>query len=422
MMDMKSRNQYLEELIRKNGGYHLRSKKEKTKLLNEYCRTTGQNRDYVIRKLRRGAWVYQERRKNSGRQRIRKTTYDNDLKSALIKCWKIFDHPCGQRLSPILKQEVSRLARQGELLCTIEVEEKLKRISPRTIDTKLRPHKEKENIKRFYDYKNNSLLYEKILTKLSTDWDRQEIGNIQIDLVEHCGRSNYGEYIHTLSTTDIATGWWEGGAQMTKSQKATFNNMKQIQGRYPFSWQEIHPDNDSAFINWQLFGYAQKQEIRFSRSRPYHKNDNCFIEQKNSSHVRRTIGHYRYDTEKELSLLNDLYVNELRLYKNFFQPTIKLISKERLGGHIKRKYDQPRTPYQRVIENSEIGSEAKQKLWTIYGSLNPAGLKRNIDQKLKLLKQIYDIKQNNSKVENLEKLTFISPTFLNCPTSAISPT
>lgn len=419
MMDMKSRNQYLEELIRKNGGYHLKSKKEKSKLLDEYCQITGQNRKYVIWKLRTGAWVYQEKRKQSRRQRIRKCYYDNDLKFFLIKCWKIFDHPCGERLAPLLKQEVDRLIKQGELLCSSQTAQKLKRICPRTIDTKLRPCKEKENLKRFYDYKNNPLLYEKIPTKLSTDWDRQQIGNIQIDLVEHCGASNCGEYTHTLSTTDIATGWWEGGAQMTKSQKATFNNMRKIEVRYPFLWKELHPDNDSAFINWQLHGYAQRQGIKFSRSRPYHKNDNCFVEQKNSSHVRRTIGHLRYDTKAELDLLDDLYAHELRLYKNFFQPTIKLISKERIGGHIKRKYDKPKTPYQRVMENPEIEKETKEKLRAIYESLNPAKLKRNIDQKLKLLKQIYDVKQGKSKVKDLKELNLNKVRFLNYATEPV---
>lgn len=422
MMDMKSRNQYLEELIRKNGGYHLKTKKEKTKLLNEYCQITGQNRDYVIRKLRKGLWVYQERRKREGRQRIRKSYYDNNVKATLIKCWKIFDYPCGQRLAPLLGRELNRLIKQGELICSGEVEEKLKTISPRTIDTKLKPHKEKENLKRHYDYKNNPLLYQKIPAKLSTDWNRLEVGNIQIDLVEHCGESNYGEYIHTLSTTDIATGWWEGGVQLSRSQQATFDNLKKIAACYPFPWKEIHPDNDSAFVNWQLVGYAEKNKIKFSRSRPYHKNDNCFVEQKNSSHVRRAVGHFRYDTKTELNLLNDLYFNELRLYKNFFQPTIKLISKERVGGHIKRKYDKPKTPYQRVMESPGIKKETKDELQKIYESLNPALLKRNIDQKLKLLKQLYDTKQNKSKVKNLKELNFISPTFLNCTTSVISPT
>lgn len=422
MMDMKSRNQYLEELIRKNGGYHLKTKNGKTKLLNEYCRLTGQNRKYVIRKLRRGSWVYQERRKASGRQRIRRCYYDNDLKYTLIKCWKIFDYPCGQRLAPLLRQEVDRLVKQGELVCSSLMAKKLKRISPRTIDEKLKTHKEKENLKRHYDYKNNPLLYQKIPTKLSTDWNRHEIGNIQVDLVEHCGASNHGEYIQTLSTTDIATGWWEGGAQMTRSQVATFNNMRKIEVHYPFLWKELHPDNDSAFINWQLHDYAQRRKIRFSRSRPYHKNDNCFVEQKNSSHVRRTVGHFRYDTEEELALLNDLYANELRLYKNFFQPTIKLISKERTGGHIKRRYDKPKTPYQRVVENLELDKETRKKLRAIYESLNPAQLKRNIDQKLHLLKQLYDAKHKTSKVEMIKELNLNTVTFLNRTTNPISVT
>jgi len=422
MMNMKSRNQYLEELIRKNGGYHLKSKKEKSKLLNEYCWVTGQNRKYVIRKLRRGLWVHQERREKSGRQRIRKLTYDNDVKSALIKCFKIFDYPCGQRLAPLLKRELSRLIKQGELICSFEIEKKLRRISPRTIDAKLKPHKEKEKLKRHYDYKNNPLLYQKIVTKLSTDWDRKEIGNIQIDLVEHCGQSNYGEYIHTISTTDISTGWWEGGAQMTRSMEATLANCLKIKGRYPFAWRAIHTDNDSAFINEQLANYTKKAKLRFTRSRPYHKNDNCFVEQKNSSHVRRTVGHYRYDTEAEMALLNDLYAHELRLYKNFFQPTIKLISKERIGGCIKRKYDAPKTPYQRVIENSLINWETKHRLQAIYEFLNPAELKRNIDRKLHLLKYLYGVKQSKSKVKNLKELNLNTVTFLNCPTEAVSVT
>jgi len=133
------------------GGYHLKSKKEKSKLLNEYCRVTGQNRDYAIRKLRRGLWVYQERRKKSGKQRIRKITYDQDVISVLIKFFKIFDYPCGQRLAPLLREELNRLVQKGEIVCSLKIEEKLKKISARTIDTKLKPYKEKEKLKRHYD-------------------------------------------------------------------------------------------------------------------------------------------------------------------------------------------------------------------------------------------------------------------------------
>lgn len=411
---MQSRNQYLEALIRQYGGYHLKSKKEKSKLLDEYCKVVKQNRKYVIRKLRTGAWVYQEKRKQQPKQRKRKSYYDDRVKSALIKCWNIFDQPCGQRLAPLLKQETDRLLKLNELSCSLETVAKLKQIGSRTIDEKLSSHKEKEKLKRYYCYKNNPLLYQKIPVKLSMEWPRNKIGNIQIDLVEHCGQSAYGDFIYTLSSTDIATGWWEGGAQLNKAMRKTVNNLKKIKAHYPFDWKAIHSDNDSTFINDQLYDYALQQELEFTRSRPYHKNDNCFVEQKNCTHVRRCVGHYRYDTKKELALLNDLYFNELRLYKNFFQPMIKLISKERISGHIKRIYDQAKTPYQRILENPKVSKDIKQKLQKTYCSLNPAKLKRSIDQKLKLLKQLYDAKQqcpetkkyptNNLKYGYLSKL------------------
>lgn len=422
MLSMKSRNQLLEELIRKNGGYHLKSKKQKSVLLDQYCKITDQNRKYVIRKLRFGSWVFQERRKKEKRQRKRKSFYNNIIKSALIKCWDIFDKPCGQRLQPLLKTEIDRLIKFNSINCSSETASKLKKISARSIDTLLKSHKEKENFKRKYDYKNNPLLYQKIPTKLSSDWNRFETGNIQIDLVEHCGNSNYGPFIRTLSTTDITTGWWEGMAQLNKGMAITVENLKKIREQYPFDWKEIHSDNGSEFINAHLFKFAKQENISFSRSRPYHKNDNCFVEQKNSTHVRRCVGHLRYDTNQELKLLNNLYGTKLRLFKNFFQPIIKLISKERLGGHIKRKYDKPKTPYQRVLENRKVSKFRKLELQKIYSSLNPAQLKNDIDNILKLLKQLYDKKHSTSKVVNIKKSNNNSVTFLNCTTNNVSVT
>jgi len=161
-MDMQSRNQYLYSLISKNGGYHLKSKKEKTKILDQYCQITGQNRKYVICKIRNGNYIIQERKRKTGKQRRRKSYYDNEILPALIRCWKIFDHACGQRLESCLRNEVDRLREQKELKCSDTVAEKLKKISSRTIDEKLKSHKEKENLKQKYTYKNNPLLYEKI--------------------------------------------------------------------------------------------------------------------------------------------------------------------------------------------------------------------------------------------------------------------
>jgi len=316
---------------------------------------------------------------------------------------------------------VDRLRQLKELHCSDIVAQKLKQISSRTIDAKLKSHKEKENLKRTYDYKNNPLLYQKIPIKLSTEWNRNQFGNIQVDLVEHCGQTNQGEYIHTLSTTDLATGWWEGHAQLNRSQISTLKSVKNLRKRYPFKWQAIHFDNDSAFINWQLYYYAEQEKLKFSRSRPYHKNDKCFVEQKNGFNVRRSVGHYRYDTKKELQLLNDLYQNELRLYKNFFQSVLKLIKKERIGGHIKRKYNQAQTPYQRIMKNPRFSKKEKTNLRKIYQSLNPAQLKRDIDTKLVQLKKLYLAKQY-SNTQTLKNLNTNMVTFLNCTTSPFSVT
>jgi hypothetical protein len=418
MMDMKSRNQYLFTLI-KERGYHLKSKSQKSELLNEYCRNTGQHRKHVIRKIRNGNYIMQERKRQLGRQRIRGHYYDKHLVVALIRCWEIFDYPCGQRLESSLRIEIDRLRKQRELICSDEVAQKLKKISARTIDIKLKAHKEQERLQRPYNYANNPLLYQKIPVKLSFEWDRNEIGNIHIDFVEHCGSSLEGSFLQTLSTTDNAFGWWEGGAQLGRGKLVTEKNLSAIRRRYPFNWHGIHSDNDSAFINYYLFNYCQRTNLNFSRSRPYKKNDNCFAEQKNYTHVRRCVGYLRYDTLKELKILNSLYENELRLYKNFFQPVMKLASKVRIGGHIKRKYDEPKTPYQRIIDSPLIEQKVKDELTAIYLALNPARLKREIDEKLKLLKKLSISKKYSlKKVENLKNLKLNSVTFLNCTTNS----
>ena len=175
---------------------------------------------------------------------------------------------------------------------------------------------------------------------------------------------------------------------MGRGQARTLSAIKSIRARFPFPWVEVHPDNGSEFLNWHLWEYTQEENIIFSRSRPNKKNDNCFIEQKNRTHVREIVGHLRYDTIKEQEIIDDLYQNELRLYKNFFQPIIKLISKERISGHIKRKYDTAKTPYHRALESKDIPENVKDELRKIYESLNPAELKRSIDKKLKNLYQI----------------------------------
>src|SRR5258708_14644627 len=188
-----------------------------------------------------------------------------------------------------------------------------------------------------------------------------------------------GEFINTHNSTDMIIGWYEAEAIMGKSQRAVDEAIRQIEQRLPFTLKGIDSDNGTEFINGTLKRYAESRKITFTRSRPYKKNDNAHIEQKNFTHVRKIIGYARFDTKEQQDMLNDLYRNELRLFINFFQPSQKLIKKERIGSKIKRIYDTPKTPYQRVLENKDIPEEVKQKLREQYNTVNPFALKRSID-------------------------------------------
>jgi hypothetical protein len=393
-MDMYSRNQYLEVLREE---YLKVNKKQKMKLLDEAQKRTGLKRKYLIRKLRVRTILGKKIRKK------RKETYDSYVKTALFNIWEIFDYPCGQRLAPILKTETERLEELGELEITSSIIEKLKKISPATIARKLK-HKKVElyHIRKKGIARPGSLLYQKIPVRLN-DWDTSIIGNLAIDFVEHCGSSKQGLYINTLSAVEISSGWWEGEAIMGRGQYPTQEALDRIRKRTPFLWLEIHPDNDSAFINAHLFDYCRKKKIRFTRSRPNKKNDNCYVEQKNWTHIKKVFGYLRYDTEEELNIINSLYENELRLYKNFFSPVMKLKEKIRVGGKLHRKYDTPKTPYQRLFESNQIKEDVKEELKDIYLSLNPAQLKREIENKTDKLYKIYKEKMKEKEVKPYKK-------------------
>ena len=393
---MNARNQYLKVLQKKY--FMAKSRKEKSLILDEYCKNTHQNRKYVIRKIRSPISLTVRRR--GGKPIV----YDGYVKVALAQIWDIFDEPCGQRLAPLLKTEVDRLRQLEEIFICNEVAEKLKRISPRTIDRALRRQKEALHLNRKYRQKRNPLIYQKIPVKAG-GWDRAVPGQLQVDLVEHCGQSASGLFGNTVSVAEIAFGWWEGEAVLGKGQEASFDALKRIRERSPFSWIHVHPDNDKSFINWHLFRYCEAEGIEFSRSRPYHKNDNNFVEQKNSTHVRAVIGHLRYDTEKELEVINSLYRKELRLYKNFFQPVMKLKEKIRDKGKVHRKYDIPKTPYQRIMESEKIPEENKKELSKLYQRLNPAELKRKIDEKIHRLFKVYEKKQGGGEPNPSKKQT-----------------
>ncbi len=392
-MNIEARKQYMDTLRER---YFKADKKEKGEILNEYCRNTKQDRKYAIKK-------FNYKIKNKEIRKPRSCFYDGNVIVILAEIWKIFDYPCGTRMEEILKTETENLRIWKEIICSDEIAEKLKQMKSATIDRRLNHEKEVLILKEKYR-KKSSFLLSTIPVKTSADFDRNIIGNEQVDFVESCGASASGEYVNNLSICDIFSSWWEGEAIMGKGQQRALQCLDNCRQRMPFGWKEFHPDNGTNLLNFAVYAYAEKEGLGFSRSRPYHKNDNCFIEQKNSTHIRQVIGYLRYDTGKELDCLNDLYRNELRLYKNFFQPVIKLISKERIGGHIKRKYSRAKTPYHRLIESDQISEEKKEKLTAIYRLLNPAKLKRNIDKKLKDLYRIYQNKKGQENIILTNKL------------------
>lgn len=392
---MHSRNEYAAVLRER---YHnARTKEEKSRILNEYCTNTKQCRKHAIRKLR------QSTAGGTGLRRKRKVTYDGRVSDALAGIWEQFDYPCGQRLAPVLKTEIGRLRELGELKVSEEVAGKLAEIAPATIDRKLKHQRETLHLSRSRGGPGPGYLLKKKIPIRLTQWDTSKVGFWEVDTVFHCGSSTLGEHINTVSATEIASGWWDGQPVMGKAPGKVFDALLKIRGRTPFEWKGIDSDNGSEFLGEKLYNYCNGEgHLEFTRSRPNRKNDNAYIEGKNWTHVRKVVGYLRYDTLDELVILDEIYA-DLRLYKNYFQPQMQLISKERIGGHLKRKYATPKTPYQRLLDSGQLPEEAKDKLRQIHDSLNPIQLKRSIDGKLNQLYQAYEKKQSIQKADPQKK-------------------
>ncbi len=377
-----------------------KSKKKRGELLDEAEKRTALDRKHLVKKLKSKSNLD----KLESKKKKRPSYYDNSIKPALVTLWKIFDHPCGQRLEPMLKSETEKLRKLNELSCSDEVAKKLQEMGSATIDRKLAHQKQIELAKKKYGKKIHPLLYQRIPVKVFAEQNRSHLGHMQIDLVEHCGASAAGQFTCTLTATDGYSGWTEEQAVWGKGQENTKQALSKEREQCPFNWVEIHSDGGTEFINAHLFAYSNETGLEFSRSRPYKKNDNCLVEQKNWTHVRKLVGYLRYDTAQEMNLLNDLYA-DTRLFKNFFQPAIKLISKERVGGKIHKKYDKAKTPFRRIMESNEVSKEKKRELEKVYLSLNPAELKRRIDKKLDTLYGMYQTKINSQKVEEKKKIS-----------------
>jgi len=359
-------------------------KKEKGRILEQFVKATGYNRCYAAHVLKThgkriwvdtGTVIVADVRKRTSRKKEK--LYDGSVIAALKEVWEIMDFICGKRLAPVLKEIIPRLIRFGELKVSDEVRAKLIEISPSTIDRVLASERKKYKIKGRANTKPGTLLKNQIPVRTFSDWDDKRPGFVEIDLVGHEGGNSSGEFLYTLDVTDVATGWTETQAVKNKARQWVFEALKDIRERLPFPLLGIDSDNGGEFINEHLYNYCQNEKITFTRTRSYRKNDNCFVEQKNYSVVRRAVGYARYDTPEQQAVINDLYM-ELRFYTNFFQPSMKRIGTIRNGSKVTKKYDKALTPYRRVLASADVSDSDKAKLMALYRNLNPADLKRRI--------------------------------------------
>jgi hypothetical protein len=283
---------------------------------------------------------------------------------------------------------MQKLIECDELHIDDTVKEKLLKISMGTVKNVLHKEKTRSLIRIKGTTRPGTLLKHQIAIRYGP-WDEVDPGFFEMDTVAHCGDTVAGQFIYSLDLIDIATGWSEQAAIWGKGEQAVLEQFKGIEKDLPFPILGVDPDNGGEFINWVMYRYIREKEYSFTRSRPFHKNDNAHIEQKNWTAIRQLIGYSRLEKKEQLQILNSLYRNEWRLYLNFFQPIMKIEHKVKdiKTGRTKKQYDRARTPYQRVLDHPKVSQETKDMLKQIYKDLNPVKLRRQIKAKIILLKR-----------------------------------
>lgn len=361
----KRRHQYL------HGG-----RQTKSRILDELEELTGRHRKHLTRVLRQG---YKLRRRRRGRPR----SYRGETVRQLVKIWHIYGCICGKRLQPFLAEGIAVLERHGELTLDEETRTELLKMSAATIDRYLKAYRDGDRRGKTTT-RPGVLLKHSIPIRTFADWDEAQPGFVEMDLVAHCGPTTAGFYLNTLTAVDVCSGWTECLVLPHRTREEVVTTLTALRQQFPVPLQGIDCDNDALFINARLKEYCEKEELTFTRSRPYKKNDQAFVEQKNGDVVRRYVGYGRYNGPLATQLFRQLYA-DLRLYINFFQPVRKLVFKERRGATVHKKYDRAQTPYQRLLNAQQVERKDKLHLSQLYLSLNPVQLQRRIDITLKKL-------------------------------------
>lgn len=372
-MTIDERRKYLRKMQER---YLQAGRKERGQLLDEMETVTDLHRKSLIR-LMRGSLARQPRRRQRGR------IYGPEVDDALRVIAESTDYICAERLTPNLTWLATHLAAHGELTISAQLLEQLERISVSTVERILtRIRQDEPRLPRRGTRRTNNLLRD-VPTK-RIPWQEQEPGHFEVDLVHHCGPSSSGEYVHTIQMIDVATAWSERVAVLGRSYLVMEDGFSRILARLPFPAQEFHPDNGSEFFNHHMlrFWHGLKPRPQLSRSRPYHKNDNRFVEQKNSTLVRAYLGYDRLDSVAQTLAVNQLY-DKMWVYYNLFQPVMRLsektwIREEGQPSRTKRRFDEASTPFDRLCATKAISLERKEQLQALRDQTNPRQLRQEI--------------------------------------------
>jgi hypothetical protein len=377
-MSQKSKWEYLKAIYTR---YRRASKELRGLILDEFCQVCGYHRKYAIRLLNGPA----PQKKSTALRKTRSPSYPAKVISVLSLIWEAAGYPCSRRLKALLPLWLPRAEKRFSL--SAQIQRQLLSISPSTIDRRLKA-KRRLLKKRLYGRTKPGTLLKHHIPIKTDSWDVTAPGFTETDLVSHSGNSEKGEFIHSLNVTDIHTTWVESRAVMGKGQTGVLEAMKEIEQALPFKLLGIDSDNGSEFINYHLKAFCDQKKIQFTRGRPYKKDDNAHIEQKNWTHVRKIFGYLRYDSEPARHAMNDLYRNELRTLQNLFLPSMKLVNKERVGSKLKRRYDKPQTPLERVAACPQADPLRITELKKLRDATDPFALAKTIDQKLERIFQL----------------------------------
>ena len=360
--------------------YKRADKKDKTLILDEFCATCGYHRKYAIRLLKRYKRFTKPRLKRRGAPSVyNKPSTTEPLK----RIWLAANLPCSKRMKVIIPLWMPGYVKEYGAL-SLDVAKALYRISPSTIDRILKPLRAKYKLKGRCTTKPGTLLRKQIPIK-TDQWNESKPGFVEADTVAHCGEKSEGDYANTIDLVDIATGWTEQAASWGKGEIGVLAGLKDMESRIPFPILGFDADNGGEFINHHLMRHFadRARPVQFTRSRPYHSDDNAHVEQKNWTHIRQWFGYHRLDKRRIVDMMNDLYRSEWRLYHNFFQPSVKLIEKKVIASQTVKRYDKPKTPYERVLESKYVDPKVKRSLKEQFETLNPFQLRKAIESKLK---------------------------------------